>query len=64
MAPLPASVASIVLAGLLRFAVVDRWLYPHPAPVASAGTSAAPAAEPTGGRLPLPRALEAVPDVA
>jgi dolichol-phosphate mannosyltransferase len=64
MAPLPASVASIVLAGLLRFLVVDRWLYPHPAPAASAGTSAAPAAELTGGPLPLPRSLEAVPDVA
>ena len=64
MAPLLASVASIVLAGLLRFRVVDRWLYPHPAPAASAGTSAAPVAELTGGSLPLPRSLEAVPDVA
>jgi hypothetical protein len=64
MAPLPASVASIVLAGLLRFLVVDRWLYPHPAPASSAGTSAAPAPELTGGSLPLPRTLEAVPDVA
>jgi dolichol-phosphate mannosyltransferase len=64
MAPLPASVASIVLAGLLRFLVVDRWLYPNPAPAASAGISAAPAAELTGGSLTLPRALEAVPDVA
>ena len=64
IAPLAASVVSIVLAGLLRFLVVDRWLYPHPAPAASAGTSAASAAELTGGSLTLPRALEAVPDVA
>ncbi len=63
-APLPAAVASIVLAGLLRFLVVDRWLYPHPAPAGAAGTPAAPAAELTGGPLPLPRTLEAVPDVA
>jgi len=64
MAPLLASVVSVVLAGLLRFRIVDRWLYPHPAPASSAGTSAAPAAELTGGPLPLPRTLEAVPDVA
>jgi dolichol-phosphate mannosyltransferase len=64
MAPLAASVASIVLAGLLRFLIVDRWLYPHPAPAVSAGIPAAPAAGLTGGPLPLPRSLEAVPDVA
>ena len=64
MAPLPASIASIVVAGLLRFLVVDRWLYPHPAPAVSVGTTAAPAVDLTGGSLPLPRSLEAVPDVA
>jgi dolichol-phosphate mannosyltransferase len=63
VAPLPASVASIVVAGLLRFLVVDRWLYPHTAP-ASAGTPAAPAAGAIAGHLPLPRTLEAVTDVA
>jgi dolichol-phosphate mannosyltransferase len=63
MAPLPAAVASVVVAGLLRFLVVDRWLYPHTAPAAS-GTPAAEAADPTTGHLPLPRSLEAVPDVA
>jgi dolichol-phosphate mannosyltransferase len=64
MSPLPASLASIVLAGLLRFLVVDRWLYPHSTPAPSAGTPAAHAAGLTGGPLPLPRSLEAVPDVA
>jgi dolichol-phosphate mannosyltransferase len=63
-APLPASVASIVLAGLLRFLVVDRWLYPHTTPPASAGFPVAPTAGPTAGHLPHPRTLEAVTDVA
>lgn len=63
-APLPASVASIVVAGLLRFLVVDRWLYPHTPPAAPAGIPAVLAAGPTAGQLPLPRSLEAVTDVA